>query len=249
MEKIYINAKLHQKRTFLGGATIPLPAPKKEIEEKVKELGFSDIEDIEIFYDTNLPEEFINYIDYGCYITEDKGYPLVNLGRKYTRHEKLKLYNILALCLNDLYNSDYSEDLITRFISAYAEHSAIIIELDSLPEWYYIKDSEKEFGVGSLAFLTEGTANFLKGYHVFFDYSKTNDDIYVMGAWDIDEYEGETIDDYDDDPVAYLEALMESYELYVNEDERYILDIYHTDKDAASEYKNKLGKQLTELGY
>ncbi len=246
MDKIFINAKLE---TLKDQITIPLPLSRQEIEDKVKELGFSDLENINFFFETNLPEEFTNYIDYGCFITENNGRRLVNLGREYTRYEKLKLYNEFAICLNDLYDSDYGEDYITRFIYAYAEHSSMIIPLDSIPTWHTMKDSEIEFGCGSLAFLKYGSANILDGQIGFWDYTNIGGDVYTLGAWDIDEYEGEGIDDYDDDPVAYLEAIADSYELYINEDERYILDLYYESKEVEDSYAKQIEARLIELGY
>lgn len=266
MEKIYINAKIHKKGNLLSGwTTIHLPAPKQEIEEIAKLFGYSDLDDLYIEYETNLPREYTNYIDCGCFITKDESYTLVNSGRRYTRYEKLKLYNTLAICLNDLYNSEYSEDSITRFIYAFAEHSALILSSERTVEVYYPDDEEgdedrddnsedevevvEKLNTICVAFLTKGTANFLEGYYGFLDYSETDGDFYVLGAWDIDEYEGETIDDYDDDPVAYLEALTECYELYINEKERYILDIYYASEETEKNYNKQLEDKLIELGY
>ena len=279
MERIYINAQLHQKGNLLSGwTTIHLPATKQEIEETAKSLGYSNLENTHFQYETNLPKEYTNYIDYGYFITKDKGHPVVNSGRRYTCYEKLKFYNALAICLNDLYNSEYSEDSITRFIYAFAEHSAIIFTTETTVEAYiqedeedsdeyseeYNEDSNDEYseddsdeiiqlvekinGIG-VAFLTDGTANLLEGYYGFLDYSDSDGDFYVLGAWDIDEYEGETIDDYENDPVAYLEALTECYELYINEYERYILDINHGDKTTYEAYEKQIEDRLIELGY
>ena len=274
MEKFYINASMHKKGDLLGGwKTIQLPATKQEIEETAKSLGYVDVADIYMYihYETNLPKEYTNYIDYGCFITEDGGNRLINTGHRYTSYERLKFYNTLAICLNDLYNSDYGEDSITRFIYAYAEHSAIIISSEKVLEVHYPDDYEydeydengeyidddNEEGLEVVetfkhicaAFLTEGTANLLEGYYGFLDYSNLDGDFYVLGAWDIDEFEGETIEDYDDDPVEYLEALSESYDLYINEYERYILNTYYESKEAEEKYSKRLDDRLIELGY
>lgn len=274
MEKIYIDAKLHKKGNLLSGwTTIHLPATKQEIVEIAKSFGYSDLENTHFQYETNLPKEFTNFIDYGCFITEDEDYTIINSGRIYTCYEKLKFYNTLAICLNDLYNSEYDEDSITRFIYAFAEHSAIILSSERTVEVYYPDDEDDEedseedseeyieddsikrievvekLNTICVAFLAEGTANFLEGYYRFLDYSETDGDFYVLGAWDIDEYEGETIDDYDDDPVAYLEALTECYELYINEKERYILDIYYASKEVEKNYNKQLEDKLIKLGY
>ena len=56
------------------------------------------------------------------------------------------------------------------------------------------------------------------------------------------------MEDYDD-PAEYLEALMDSYDLYIDEYERYMIDLHHTDYETEVEYSNSLQKRLEELGY
>lgn len=252
MEKFFINAIIREKGNILGDDRIlTLPVTKTEIERAAKELNHDDIETTTISFETNLPDYITNYIEYYCYITEKDGNHIVNFKENaYTSYEKLKIYNAFALCLDDLYNNDdYDEDYVTRFIEAFAEHSALCIPLENLPLRYLIKDSEREDGFGHLAFLANGAANLLNDNIVFWDYNDLDGDVYTLASWDIDGYEEEYMEDYDDDPAEYLEALTDSYDLYIDEYERYMIDLHHTDYETEVEYANSLQKRLEELGY
>lgn len=152
------------------------------------------------------------------------------------------------MCIQDLYLSDdYSEEYITKFLQAYSECGGVLIS-KQLYDLSFLGSCVPEDDE-CVANIVDATANFKSEDISFWDYSEWGGDVFSAAAFDIDGYEDEYLEDYDDDPYEYIEYLTDTYDLYVDEDEEYMIDLYHTKSSETAKYDKELENRLAKLGY